>query len=298
MKVLFFHAGHSTTAMMLAARAVKALRDEGHSAGERYLPAFKLEKEPADKVIIALTEEQADRYKDRGLEVVGIFGKDAIVPIELPKENDELEDFDVQSIVAEIDGPPSMALSMEQAKAEAVERGLEVNAGTTRLELERMLGVDIHPASQEADRRTDQTNNQNLGEPRIGVRTSNVLPTVNGLDLARMNDEQLRATAANAGIKTTANMRRETIINKLTSTFAKTVGAPEPQADHTGTAATDPGSKELPSSETELPSLDGMDADELKAQAEKEGVDIGRKTSVDSIREAIQAHRDEVKAHG
>jgi len=297
MKVLFFHAGNSIAAMALAARVVSALREAGHSVGERSLPAFKSEKEPADKLVVALSEEQAYSFMERGTELVMVFGEDAIIPVELPNDEKEFEDFDIDTIVDKLDGPTTGEMTMDQAKAEAIERGLEVRVDTTRLELERMLGVDIHAGSQEADRRSDQSNNQNTGEPRIGVRTSNILPTVNGLDLTRLNPEQLRAAAAQAGVKTTANMRPETIINKLTETFAAAVDAPAPAPDHSATAATDPTSTELPSSETELPSLDGMDAEALKAQAEKESVDIGRMTSADSIRKAIEAKRQETAAH-
>lgn len=302
MKVLLFHASHSLAAVTLVASAVTAIRAEGHSVGERFLPAFKAEPEPADKLVIALTPVEADRYKDRGLELVQTFGgkeaADKFVMIELPDNDDDLKDFDVQSIVDQVEGPATPTLLLEQAKAEAIRRGLEVTPETTLLDLERMLGLDISAATQAGDRITDQRNNLNLDDPRIGVRTSQIMPTVNGLSLERMNDEQLRAAAAELGLKVTSGMKRETIINKMTELYAKKVEAPEDSAPKSPTAGTDPLSKDLPSSETKLASLDGMDAEALKAQAEKESVDIGRMTSADSIRKAIEAKRQETAAHG
>ena len=305
MKVLMFHAATSAVAIATMTSIARGLRGQGHTVGERFLPSFRMEKEPADKVMILLSPRQASQYQNVASEVAvtfGFFGNnddDVAVLVELPDDDQDLvENFDVDSVVSQLEGEKPGKLGFEQAKAEAIERGLEVTVDTTREQLEHMLGIDISTGVQADDRKTDEVNNQNLGEQRIGIRTSNILPSVNGLDLVRMNDEQLRSAATQLGLKVSANMKRDTIVAAIQKSYAKKVGAPEEAGAKTPTAATDPASNTLPSSETDAPSLDGLDADALKVIAEKEGVDIGRKTSADSIREAIEAKREEVKAHG
>jgi hypothetical protein len=300
-----FHAATSAIAVATMTNIARGLRGQGHTVGERFLPAFRMEKEPADKVMVLLSPNQASQYQNVGAELAvtfGFFGNnddDVAILVELPNDDQDLvENFDIDSVISKLEGEKPGKLGFEQAKAEAIERGLEVTADTTREQLEHMLGIDISSGIQADDRKTDEANNQNLGEQRIGLRTSNILPSVNGLDLVRMNDEQLRSAAAQLGLKVTANMKRDTIIGAIQKSFAKKVNAPEDAGAKTPTAATDPGSDKLPSSETEAPSLDGLDADALKIIAEKEGVDIGRMTSADSIRKAIEAKREEVKAHG
>jgi hypothetical protein len=301
MKVLLFHAATTAIAAVAMTNVANKLREEGHSVGERFLPAFKVEKEPADRLLVCLTPVQADQYKDRGVELVAAFrvskDNDILLRVSLPDTDEELADWDVSEATDMVDGPTAGVMDIDQAKAEAIERGLEVTPETTKLDLEHMLGLSISESVQAGDRRSDAVNNQNTGEPRIGVRTSRIMPSTNGVDLERLNDEQLRAAAAEIGLTVSPTMKNSTIINKMTAMYAKRLKAPEDSAPKSPTAATDPGSKELPSSEHDLPSLDGMDVDQLKAQAVLEGVDIGNKTAVNSIRSAIEDKRKSVKEH-
>lgn len=301
MKVLLFYAGSTALATVAMAKVASQLRENGHSVGERFLPAFKAEKEPADRLLVCLTPVQADQYKDRGIELVSTFrvsdDNDILLRVELPETDEELEAWDPTEATDMIDGPTAGVMTLEQAKAEAIERGLEVTADTSKLDLEHMLGLSISESVQAGDRRSDAINNQGTAEPRIGVRTSRILPSINGVDLDRLNDEQLAAAAADLGLTVSPTMKRSTIVNKMTAMYAKRLKAPEDSAPKSATAATDPGSKELPSSEHDLPSLDGMDVDKLKAQAALEGVDIGNKTAEASIRKAIEDKRASVKEH-
>lgn len=301
MKILLFHAATTAIAAVAMTNVANKLREDGHSVGERNLPAFKAEKEPADRLLVLLNPVEADQYKDRGLELVRTFrvskDNDILLPVELPEDQDELKNWDISEATDMIDGPTAGVMNIDQAKAEAIERGLEVTAETTKLELESMLGLDISESAQVGDRRSDVVNNQSNDEPRIGVRTSRIMPSTNGVDLERLNDEQLAAAAADIGLTVSPTMKRSTIINKMTAMYAKKLKAPEDAAPKSPTAATDPTSKDLPSSEHDLPSLDGMDVDQLKAQATVESVDLGNKTSPASIRKAIEDKRATVTEH-
>lgn len=297
MKVLMFHAATTAVAIATMTNIARGLRGQGHTVGERFLPAFRMEKEPTDKVMVLLSPNQARQYQNVGAELAVTFGffgnndNDVAILVELPDDDQDLvEKFDVDSVIAKLEGEKPGKLGFEQAKAEAIERGLEVTADTTREQLEHMLGVDISSGLQADDRKTDEANNQNLGEQRIGLRTSNILPSVNGLDLVRMNDEQLHSAATQLGLKVSRNMKRETIVNAIQKSYANKVGAPEDAGVSTPLGGVDPNA--------EASSLDGLDADALKEIAEKEGVDIGRMTSADSISKAIQAKRDEGKQNG
>jgi len=301
MKVLLFHAATSSVAALAMSQVASQLRENGHSVGERFLPAFKSEKEPADRLLVLLTPNQADQYKNRALELVQTFGvtqdSGVLLPVQLPDDDDGLKDWDPTEASDMVDGPTAGKMTIDQAKAEAIERGLEVTADTTKGQLEHMLGLSISDSIQADDRRTDQVNNLALDEPRIGVRTSRVMPSVNGLDLERLNDEQLAAAASDMGLTVSPTMKRSTIVNKMTAIYAKSIKAKEDSAPKSPTAATDPASHELPSTEHDLPPLDGMDVDQLRAQAQTEGVDLGNKTAEASIRKAIEDKRAEVKEH-
>jgi len=274
MKILVFAAAVTATQVAVIGRLVSGLREDGHSVGERSLPAFRLEKEPTDALVIALTQEQGQANRDRLLELAGTFGEDMTYKaIELPSDPKELEEFDFENLIADFsDDKGAGFISLEQAKAEAVARGLEVSSATTRAELEHMLGIDIHPGAQAGDRISDQQNNADGSERRIGLRTSTPLPTMNGMDITRLNDEQLRAHAVQSGLKVTAGMRRETIINKLMEKTAEFAGADFNKVPKAEDAEGDTGmGTDLDKLKTEL---EGLTNDELKTRAAADGVDL------------------------
>ena len=185
---------------------------------------------------------------------------------------------------------------MDQLRAEAIERGLEVRVDSTRAELEHALDIDHHPGPQEGDRLTDRANMEQMPVDRIGLRTSSVLPTTNGLDLDRMNDEQLATVAAQLGLKVPRGAKRQTVINKITQTFAEKVGAPEDSAPES--QATEP-SEDEPATEGKVgdtnADLEGKSAAQLTKIAEAEGIDIGRATAEDTLREKIIEGRNAAK---
>ncbi|MBA3241354.1 MAG: hypothetical protein H0T60_09045 [Acidobacteria bacterium] len=271
MRVLIFQAAVSAVGIAALGRFADQVRAEGHQAGLRSLPHFRREKEPADVVVVALSPMQADQYKTLGAELVAIFqDTDKIVPVQLPDDEKELEEFDFDSAVSGLDGPSIGYMTIESLRSEAIERGLEVTAATTREELEHAIGVDVPSGLQAGDRVTDRLNSAGAPEDRIGLRTSTVLPSVNGLDLERMNDEQLKATALNVGVTVSKNQDRATIINNITKTFAKKAAAPE------GSGVKSP-------AETYDADLTGLDEDGLRAIAEREEIDLGRSTSIAGV---------------
>jgi hypothetical protein len=287
MRVLIFQAAASAISIAAMTRFADEVRAAGYNGGLRSLPAFRREKEPADRIIVALSPSQAEAYKNLGTELVATFNDtDRIIPVELPEEDEDLKDFDFASAISGLDDATAGFMTMDQLKAEAIERGLEVRADSTREELEHAIGIDIHPGPQAADRVTDRQNAEGTGADRIGLRTSTVLPTTNGLDLERMNDEQLQGVAAAVGVKVVRNASRAAVINKITKTFAEKTGAP---ADSSPQAPAE-------DFETDLAPL-GDDTEALKAIAEKEEIDLGRATAADTIREKIVEAR-KAKAEG
>ncbi len=268
MRVLIFQAAASAIGIAAMTKFADEVRAAGHHGGLRSLPHFRREKEPADRIIVALSPGQADQYKNLGAELVQVFNDtDRIIPLQLPDDEKDLADFDFSSAISGIDDEgKSGSLSMEQLRAEAIERAIEVTAATTREQLEHSLDLDGNVGAQAGDRVTDRTNMEGMVEDRIGMRTSTILPNANGLDLERMNDEQLAATAAGLGIKVGKNVNRSTVINKITSTFAEKVGAPKDAAPKAPAESFDGG-------------LAGLSGDQLRAVAEAEGIDLGRTTA-------------------
>jgi hypothetical protein len=290
MKVLIFHAATTALSAAMVTKAANELRNQGHSVGERNLPAFKSEGEPADLVMFVLSPQDADSFKDRGLEAIATFGgeeaRDRFAQVELPDTDEELKDFDFQTIVKAVPTEDAGQITFEQAKAEAVLRGLEVTADTTKAEFEQMLGLSISDSVQAFDRRSDERNNFDGAERRIGVRTSNVLPTVNGVPISRLNAEQLRAAAADMGLKTTATMKDETIINKMTELFAKKVEARDGSIPLVGEVGGD-GNSNTP---VDPATLEG---DALRKVADTEGVKHAKNASDETVRAAIVSARED-----
>ena len=104
MKVLIFQAAVSAVAVAAMNRFAADLRNEGHTAGVRSLPHFRREKEPADRIFVALTSDQAGQYKNLGAELVQTFrDTELFTPIELPSDDKELEDFDFSDFVTGLD---------------------------------------------------------------------------------------------------------------------------------------------------------------------------------------------------
>jgi hypothetical protein len=205
-------------------------------------------------------------------------GTDRITGVKLPDDVEELEDFDFSDAIGELDDDTTDSMTLDQLKAEAIERGIEVRADSTRDELTHALDLDYHAGNQANERKTDRTLSREGGyaADRIGMRTSNVLPNANGLDLERMNTEQLKATAASLGLKTKRGAKRADMVNEITAEYAKRVGAPN-------------GAPKAPADSTEEfgADLEGLDADALKEIAEKEDIDVGRSTSVDGLTQKI-----------
>lgn len=281
MRVLIFQAAVSAIGIAAMTRFADEVRAAGHHGGLRSLPHFRREKEPADRIIVALSPAQAEQYKNLGAELVQIFNDtDRILPLQLPDDEKDLADFDFGSAVSGLDDEGKAgSLSMEQLRAEAIERGIEVTAATTREQLEHSLDLDGNVGAQAGDRVTDRANMEGVVEDRIGMRTSTILPSANGLDLERMNDEQLQATAAGLGIKVGKNVQRSTLINKITSTFAEKVGGPKDAAPKSPAESFDDG-------------LDGQSGDQLRAIAEAEGVDLGRTTTDEGmVAKIVEARR-------
>lgn len=277
MRVLIFQAATSALAIAAMTRFSDKIRAAGYNGGLRSLPHFRREKEPADKIIVALKPSEAAQYKNLGAELVAVFNDtDRIIPLELPQDDEELVDFDFSDAIDKLDDAETGFMTMDQLRAEAIERGIEVRADSTREELEHSIGIDIHPGPQAGDRVTDRANAEGTAADRIGVRTSTVLPTANGLDLERMNDEQLQGVAAAVGVKVSRNASRSATINKIMATFANKVGAPENSAP------------KAPAEDfaTDLAPL-GDDVDALKQIAEREDIDLGRATAADTIRDKI-----------
>jgi hypothetical protein len=274
MKILVFQAAVSAAAIVAMTNVADQLRAEGHHVGLRSLPHFRNEDEPAEKVIVALTEGQARQYVNEGTALVAIFGADKIVPVALPDKDEELAELDWSDLAGELNGTHAAGMSLDELKAQAVLRGLEVRADSTAWELAHLLDIDQPVGGQEADRRFDRQSSEEGGmnAAKIGMRTSNVMPTVNGLDLLRMNDEQLRAAAASLGLTVPASAKRSTIINKITKTFAEKVGPPTPDKvdEDEDEASFDDG-------------LAGLDEEGLRKVAETESIDLGRSTSVEGI---------------
>jgi len=300
MRVLIFQAATSAVAIAAMTRFSDETRAAGHQVGLRSLQHFRREKEPADRILVALKPAEAAAFKQQGTELVATFqDTDRIIPVQLPEDDEDLVDFDFSSAIGGLDDAKA-GMSMDQLKAEAIERGLEVRADSTREELEHSLDLDQHAGAQAGDRRTDRdlmgdgTTGGYVAD-RIGLRTSNVLPTVNGLDLDRMNDEQLGGVAAALGLTVPKNAKRQTIINKITDTFADKVDAPNGAPKST---AEQPSSDDEGSGETDA-NADLADADEaaLTKIAEDEEIDLGRATSVEGMKAKIVEARAE-KANG
>jgi hypothetical protein len=312
MKILVFAATTTAIQSLAIGRLVKGLREAGHSVGERSLPHFRLESEPADKIVFALTHDQAVAYHQNGVEVAQTFGGpdvdlgDLFVQLELTSDPAELEQETFEDFIDSFaDDDVKGYISLETAKAQAIERGLEVTPSTTREEFEHMLGVDIHPGRQAADRVYGLKNDETGNERRIGFRTSSILPNANGLDLVRMNDEQLKATAAQLGLRVPTNVSRETLVNKITQTYNSKIGAEdikgvqspdggttspgEGGGDGNGAAAgegegeADGDVVDINNPCTTIPTLKGV--------AEKEGVDLTGLTAKDDIVAAIAKAR-------
>lgn len=291
MRVLIFQAATSAVAIAAMTRLSDEVRAAGHNGGLRNLDHFRREKEPADRILVALKPSEAARLKDRGAELLLTFQDiDKITPIELPEDDEELADFDFADAVDDLDDEETGFMSMDQLRAECIERGLEIRADSTREELEHSLDIDIHPGAQAGDRVTDRENATGMREDRIGVRTSTVLPTANGLDLDRMNDEQLGGVAAALGIPAERGEKRETIVNRIMKGYAKKVRAPEDSPPRSRA--------QQPSSDVTVNNsdLDIDNADELKAIAEKEKVELGDAESVEDIRAKITAAREATAA--
>jgi hypothetical protein len=295
MKVLIFQAATSQAAIAAVTLGADRLRAAGHHVGLRNLTHFRRESEPAERVVVALTPVEAARLKTQGLELVQTFGRDMIKLVELPEDPEELKSFDWADVVDDLDkdAPTANGMTLEQLKAEAVLRGIEVRPDSTAHELAHLLDIDQPVGAQEAERRFDrQAAEVTIGSARVGLRTSSILPTVNGLDIERMNDEQLAAAAAQMGIKAPRNVKRETLINKMTSLYAEAVGAPEgssPKADPGGNPPFGEGEGMRPFDD----GLADLDEDGLRAVAEAESIDLGRATSVDGLREKIVEARKE-----
>ena len=308
MRVLIFQAAASTLAIAAMTRFGDEVRAQGHSVGLRQLQSFRREKEPADRILIALTPQEAARYKNLGTELVQTFkDTDLIIPVELPDETDEdfnekLENFDFSDAIGELDENKTGYMSMDRLKAEAIERGLEVRADSTRDELEHSLGLDIHPAAQAFDRETDRkTMARGFPVDRTGFRTSDILPTANGIDLDRLNDEQLQGVAAALDVDVRRGAKRADIIDSITETFAKNVQAPA--EGFPKSQAKQPSDNPQPKDgkggfeQPDLSDLEGKSAKQLQKIAEDEGVDVGRSTSVDGLTEKIsQARVEKAKA--
>lgn len=283
MKVLIFQAAVSASAIAAMTRFADELRQEGHQAGVRSLPHFRREKEPADRIIVALTPTEAERYKTIGAELVQTFvDTELFTPLELPEDPKELDDFDFSDAIGNLDDDTTGYMTLDQLRAEALERGIEVTAQSTREELEHLLDIDYHPGRQASDRRTDTENNQTDGiaRDRVGLRVSTVLPQANGMDLERMNDEQLAATAAQLGIKVPKGARRDTVINKITKVYATRVQAPQGSGVK---SPADPNLTKDGDDDDVNSDLEGKSEDELKQIAEDEEVDVGRATSVEGL---------------
>lgn len=275
MKVLIFQAAVAAQALAAMNRFAKELRDAGHQAGIRSLPHFRREKEPADRIFVALTPVEAQQFKALGAELVQTFvDAEKFTPVQLPEDPEELAEFDFSSAISELEDDTAGFMTLDQVRAEAIERGLEVTAQSTREHLEHLIGIDIHAGRQAADRITDaeNANPDNTLRDRIGLRVSTVLPATNGMDLERMNDEQLLATAAQLGINVPKNVNRNTLINKMTKTFAKKVAAPEdsPVKSPAETVEADH-------------DLAALDETGLKRVAEQEKVDLGRTSSKEGM---------------
>lgn len=313
MRVLIFQAATSALAIAAMTKFSDEVRAQGHAVGLRQLQHFRNEKEPADRIIVALTPQEAAIYKNLGVGLVQTFADtDRIIPVELPDQEDEdfeqkLQDFDFSDAIAELDDNTTGFMSLDKLKAEAIERGLEVRADSTREELEHALDLDQHPGRQAADRVTDRQTMDNGYQPdRIGFRTSAVLPTANGIDLDRLNDDQLAGVAAALGIEAKKGEKRAKLVNKITSTYAAKVDAPA--EGFPKSAAADP-SKNPPATEGKLAKTPGegednadlndLDEKGLQAIAEKEEVDLGRSTSVDGMKaKIVEARAEKAKANG
>lgn len=290
MKILVFAAAVTAAQVAAVGRLVTELREAGHTAGERSLPHFRLEREPADALLIAMNAEQGAIHKARLLELQPVFGDIDYFGVELPADDKELADFDFSNVIGRYDDKTGPGyISIEQAKAEAVSRGLEVTSATTRDELERMLGIDIHPGSQAFDRRSDRENNADGSERRIGLQTSHPLPTTNGMDITRLNDEQLAAYAVQAGLKVTSGMRRNTILNKLMEKFGDLANVDPSKLPKAGDGEGDNTFDEQ-GLRDELGKLSDK---KLKDRAAADGVDLGDATTseqmIDKIVEAKKA---------
>jgi len=288
MRVLIFQAATSAVAIAAMTRLADQVRGAGHSGGLRQLQAFRREKEPADQIIIALSPAEADRYKSLGAELVEVFNDtDRFIPLELPDDPNELKDFEFDSVMGQLKGDTTGFMTLEQLRAEAIERSIEVRADSTREELEHLLDLDQHAGRQAVERSGDRLAAEAGGmrASRIGVRTSDVLPSLNGLDLERMNDDQLQSVAGRLGLKVKRGAKRPDLINQITGFYADQLGvdpkAPpqSPASDYAGAA--------------DNSDLDDLDAEALTAKAEAEGVDIGRATAADTIREKIVTARAE-----
>lgn len=213
MRVLIFHAAMSTTAVAQMNRVNDLFRQAGHTASQRFYPAFNGDNEIADKVILAVTEAQARSNFGLAESFMNVFQDRAIVA--QLDETDGIEGYDWDALVSYLGPETSGPESRETLLAAAIERGLPVTSETTTEELRAVLDLG-HPDTQEQARAEDADKTANgMTEHVAGTKSTADFGSTNRIFLERMDDERLRNFAERRGLRIPNSAKRETIINKV-----------------------------------------------------------------------------------